>query len=119
MNNRNYNKAIVGTFLASSIALTTAGAVQANPFAATSLDAGYSQLAMAEGKCGGDAKKAGEGKCGEGKCGGDAKKAGEGKCGEGKCGGDAKKAGEGKCGGDAKKAGEGKCGEGKCGGAKS
>lgn len=43
--------------------------------------------AEGEGKCGGDKKAEGEGKCGEGKCGGDKKADGEGKCGEGKCGG--------------------------------
>ena len=99
-----------------------AAQAQANPFGYSQMESGY-QLVDGEGKCGGDMKKAKEGKCGEGKCGGDMKKAKEGKCGEGKCGGDMKKAkegkcGEGKCGGDMKKAKEGKCGEGKCGGDK-
>ena len=113
----------VGAALASSFALggvANADTVD-NPFAMSSLSAGY-MLGAGEGSCGGDKEgkdKEGEGACGEGSCGGDKK--GEGACGEGSCGGDKK--GEGACGGD-KKDGEGKCGgdkkdgEGKCGGDK-
>ena len=95
----------VGAALASSFALggvANADTVD-NPFAMSSLSAGY-MLGAGEGSCGGD--KEGKDKEGEGACGGD-------KEGEGSCGGD--KEGEGSCGGD-KKDGEGKCGEGSCGG---
>ena len=88
----------VGAALASSFALggvANADSID-NPFAMSSLSAGY-MLGAGEGSCGGD-------KEGEGSCGGD-------KEGEGSCGGD--KEGEGSCGGD--KEGEGKCGEGSCG----
>ena len=113
----------IGAALVGSMSVTTGALAAENPFGLQELGGGYMQVAMNEGKCGGD-KKTGEAKCGgdkkagEAKCGGD-KKAGEGKCGgdkkagEGKSGGD-KKAGEGKCGGD-KTTGEGKCGEGTCG----
>ncbi len=95
----------VGAALAGSFAL--AGTVNAdsvdNPFAMSSLGAGY--MLGAEGGCGGDKEKGGEGSCGEGSCGGDKKedKGGEGACGEGSCGGDKEDA-------------EGACGEGSCGG---
>ena len=106
----------VGAALASSFALggvANADSID-NPFAMSSLSAGY-MLGAGEGSCGGDK----EGKDKEGACGGD--KEGEGKCGEGSCGGDKEgegscggdKEGEGSCGGD--KEGEGKCGEGSCG----
>jgi len=106
----------VGAALASSFALggvANADSID-NPFAMSSLSAGY-MLSAGEGSCGGDK----EGKDKEGACGGD--KEGEGKCGEGSCGGDKEgegscggdKEGEGSCGGD--KEGEGKCGEGSCG----
>lgn len=111
----------VGAALAGTFALS--GAVNAdtveNPFAMSTLSAGY-MLGATEGGCGGDKgeKKEGEGSCGEGSCGADKKgegscgeKEGEGACGEGSCG--AEKEGEGACG---EKEGEGKCGEGSCGG---
>ncbi len=114
----------VGAALAGSFAL--AGTVNAdvvdNPFAMSSLGAGY--MLGAEGGCGGDKEKGGEGSCGEGSCGGDKKdKEGEGSCGEGSCGGDdghgdkegEGSCGEGSCGGDKEEA-EGACGEGSCGG---
>ena len=107
----------VGAALASSFALggvANADTVD-NPFAMSSLSAGY-MLGAGEGSCGGDKEgkdKEGEGSCGEGSCGGDKK--GEGACGEGSCGGDKK--GEGSCGGD-KEDSEGKCGESSCGGDK-
>ena len=90
-----------GAALVLSLASGTVLAADSNPFGMTKLTEGY-QVAMKEGKCGGDKAKAAEGKCG-----GDKAKKAEGKCGEGKCGGD-----------KAKKA-EGKCGEGKCGGEKA
>jgi len=94
----------VGAALAGTFALS--GAVNAdtseNPFAMSTLSAGY-MLGTTEGSCGGDTeKKEGEGSCGEGSCGADKK--GEGSCGE--------KEGEGSCG---EKEGEGSCGEGSCG----
>ena len=105
----------VGAAMIGSLTAVGSAAAAENPFGMTQLESGYMQLAMNEGKCGGD-KAMKEGKCGEGKCGADkAKTMKEGKCGEGKCGGDkAKSATEGKCGGDkAKPAMEGKCGGGK------
>ncbi len=101
----------VGAALAGSFALS--GTVNAadtaeSPFAISNLEIGY-MLGGHEGKCGGDKKKGGEGKCGEGSCGEGEDKKGEGKCGEGSCG---EKEGEGACG---EKEGEGKCGEGSCG----
>ncbi len=95
----------VGATLAGSLAFAAGAQAAENPFSMQELNSGYMQIAMQEGKCGGDMKGA------EGKCGSDMKGA------EGKCGGD--KAKEGTC-GDKKKesAGkpmEGKCGEGKCG----
>jgi uncharacterized low-complexity protein len=60
-------------------ALSMASQASENPFAVTSLKAGYTLAAE-------DTKPA-EGKCGEGKCGEKKpEKAEEGKCGEGKCG---------------------------------
>ncbi|OGO74754.1 MAG: hypothetical protein A2203_14780 [Chromatiales bacterium RIFOXYA1_FULL_46_5] len=79
--------------------------VNANPFSAEQLNAGY-QLASAEASCGADKAKDKEAKCGEDKA-----KDKEAKCGEGKCGGDKKDAK------DKEKTKEAKCGEGKCGGA--
>ena len=105
----------VGAALASSFALAGAATADVeNPFAMSSLSAGY-MLGAGEGSCGGDKEgKEGEGSCGEGSCGGDKEgKEGEGSCGEGSCGGD--KEGEGSCG---EKEGEGSCGEGSCGGDK-
>ncbi len=110
---------VVGVTLMGSLALSTTTQAAENPFGLTELDGGYMQLAMNEGKCGGEMKGA------EGKCGGD-KMGAEGKCGgdkqskEGSCGGDMK-AKEGSCGESMEKTGksmEGKCGEGKCGGDK-
>ena len=103
--------AIVGTLMASSVALMGAATVNAdvNPFGATELQGGYMQIA---GK--------GEGSCGEGKCG--AKKGKEGSCGVDKSGSDQAKGNEGSCGGKNKtkvKGKEGSCGEGKCGGKKA
>jgi uncharacterized low-complexity protein len=99
--------AAVGAALAGSMIL--AGHAQAfeKSFSVKQLDAGYMQLAMKEGSCGGDKAK-------EGSCGGDKAK-------EGSCGGS--KAKEGSCGGDKAgssegKSAEGKCGEGKCGAGK-
>ena len=119
----------VGAALASTFAMggIANADTAANPFAMTTLSAGY-MLGTGEGSCGGDKEgKQGEGSCGEGSCGGDKEgeghdKDGEGSCGEGSCGGDKKgegscggdKEGEGSCGGD--KEGEGSCGEGSCGG---
>jgi len=72
-----------------------------NPFALSSMEGGYMQVAAAhggdaapaEGKCGGDMKKDAAAPA-DGKCGGDMKKdaaaPADGKCGEGKCGGDKK-----------------------------
>jgi uncharacterized low-complexity protein len=109
--------AAVGAALAGSMIL--AGHAQAfeKSFSVKQLDAGYMQLAMKEGSCGGNKSK--EGSCGgnkskEGSCGGDKAK-------EGSCGGS--KAKEGSCGGDKAgssegKSAEGKCGEGKCGAGK-
>ncbi len=112
----------VGAALAGSFALAgTASAESENPFAMSSLEAGY--MLGAEGGCGGDKEKGGEGSCGEGSCGEDKKeKGGEGSCGEGSCGGDkdGEKGGEGSCGegscGGEKEDAEGSCGEGSCGG---
>ncbi len=112
----------VGAALAGSFALVgTASAESENPFAMSSLEAGY--MLGAEGGCGGDKEKGGEGSCGEGSCGEDKKeKGGEGSCGEGSCGGekDGEKGGEGSCGegscGGEKEDAEGSCGEGSCGG---
>jgi len=87
-----------------SVASNTALAADINPFGMKQLGEGY-QLAMDEGKCGGNKANAKEGKCGENKA-----KAEEGKCGEGKCGGTEAKAKEGKCGGSKVKDAEGKCG---------
>ena len=102
------------SLVALALATGASTALADNPFAATSLDAGYQvadhhkskEAKCGEGKCGGEADhKSAEGKCGEGKCGAEeGKKAAEGKCGEGKCGAD-------------HKAKEAKCGEGKCGSA--
>ena len=94
----------VGAALAGTFALAgTATAETENPFAMSSLEAGY--MLGAEGGCGGDKEKGGEGSCGEGSCGEDKKKekGGEGSCGEGSCGGEKEDA-------------EGSCGEGSCGG---
>jgi uncharacterized low-complexity protein len=95
----------VGAALAGSMALTTGTQAAENPFGMQQLSGGYMQIAMEEGKCGGNMKEA------EGKCGSKMKDT-EGKCGD-------KKAKEGTCGdkkeGTAKPAMEGKCGEGKCG----
>ena len=99
----------VGAALASSFAISgvaNADSIE-NPFAMSTLSAGY-MLGAGEGSCGGDKEgKESEGSCGEGSCGGDKEKKGD-KEGEGSCG-------EGSCGGD-KAEGEGKCGEGSCGG---
>jgi uncharacterized low-complexity protein len=119
----------VGAALASSFAIGSVASAEgvSNPFAMSTLSAGY-MLGMGEGSCGGDkGEKGGEGSCGEGSCGGDkGEKGGEGSCGEGSCGGDKDgegegdgkggegSCGEGSCGGD--KDAEGKCGEGSCGG---
>jgi len=66
------------SLVALALATGASTALADNPFAATSLDAGY-QVA--------DHHKSKEAKCGEGKCGGEADhKTAEGKCGEGKCG---------------------------------
>ena len=94
----------VGAALAGTFALS--GAVNAdtveNPFAMSTLSAGY-MLGATEGSCGGDkGEKKGEGSCGEGSCGADKK--GEGSCGE--------KEGAAP---DAGKKAEGSCGEGSCG----
>ena len=80
----------VGAALAGTFALS-GGVVNAetidNPFAMTTLTAGY-MLGEGEGSCGGD-KEGGEGdKEGEGSCGGADEKKGEGSCGEGSCGAD-------------------------------
>lgn len=83
--------------VATAMASTTVNAAE-NPFATTSLSAGYQLADAAEGKCG-------EGKCGEGRE-MKSKKDKEGKCGE------AKKAREGNCGEGMGKAKEGNCGEG-------
>ncbi len=82
--------AILGAAFVGSLATFSIANANDNPFSATQLDAGYMQLAEAEGsgdkgmegKCGGDKEK-------EGKCGGEKgkEKGMEGKCGEGKCGG--------------------------------
>ncbi|MDH3532334.1 MAG: low-complexity protein [Gammaproteobacteria bacterium] len=104
----------VGAALAGSFALTgmaTADTVD-NPFAMSSLSAGY-MLGAGEGACGGDkeGKEEAEGSCGEGSCGADTEPApekdAEGSCGEGSCGADAEPAPE--------KDAEGSCGEGSCG----
>mgnify|MGYP000551339134 CR=1 FL=1 len=89
--------ALLGSAFLTAMVQIPATQAAENPFATTELKTGYKVASKAEGKCG------------EGKCGGEKKADGEGKCGEGKCG-------EGKCGGDAKAKKEGKCGEGKCGG---
>ena len=92
--------AAVGAALAGSMIM--AGPAQAfeNPFSLQQLDGGYMQVAMNEGKCGGDKAMSTEGKCGadkamstEGKCGADKAMSTEGKMKEGKCG-------EAKCGGN-------------------
>jgi uncharacterized low-complexity protein len=83
MSNTTSNKTLacaVGAALAGSLAMTGAQAGE-NPFGMTQLESGYMQLASNhEGKCGGMAKPAMEGKCGGDK----AKPAMEGKCGGGK-----------------------------------
>lgn len=93
-----------GAALVLSVASNTTIAADNNPFGMKQLSEGY-QIAMDEGKCGGNKAKTAEGKCGENKA-----KAEEGKCGEGKCGGSKAKKAEGKCGGNKTKDAEGKCG---------
>lgn len=66
-------KLALGTTFAAGIALGAAQAVADNPFSASTLSSGYLQLA--ENKAGGEMK------CGAGMCGGNMKKAAEGKCG--------------------------------------
>ena len=74
------SSAVVGSLLASSVAMLGTTNSLADGFGAKELSGGYMQLASAD--------KGKEGACGEGKCGGEKKAKGkEGACGEGKCGG--------------------------------
>ncbi len=64
--------AIVGAALVGSLSAVELANAGDNPFAAAAVDAGYTQIAGAEGSCGG------EGSCGEGKCGGEGEGDGDG-----------------------------------------
>ena len=107
--------AAMGAAFLTSVSAVSIVEANENPFTATQLSSGYTQLAAMDGNCGG--KKMKEGNCGgdklKAKC-AEHKKMKDGKCGTGKCGANKKKCDElnkmkdGNCG--AKKMKDGNCG---------